>query len=98
MRVAKRRQAEEAEQLVGQYPESFELKCTSKAKGRLGGVRARLRVDVNAQGSVRIADELAGKVIECVMRDGVRDSLFLRLTNAGRVDTKLRSSRSVSVL
>ena len=69
VRVAKRRQAEEAEQLVGEYPESFELKCTSKAKGRLGGVRARLRVDVNAQGSVRIGDELAGKVIERAMRD-----------------------------
>ena len=44
-------------------------KASSKAKGRLGGVRARLRADVNAQGSVRIADELAGKVIERAMRD-----------------------------
>ena len=39
VRVAKRRQAEEAEQLVEEYPEAFELKRTSKGKrkGRLGG-------------------------------------------------------------
>lgn len=64
---ARRLQAAEAEEIVRAHPKAFQL-VKSATKGRLSGIRARLRVDTSQQRPVQIRGAPAGRAIERAVR------------------------------
>lgn len=68
-REARQLQAQQAHEVVQAHPEAFQIARHSSLTGRLGGARARLRVDLRDQHDILMNGQSLAKVIEKRVRE-----------------------------